>query len=125
MSTENINIAKAELEIMRVIWKAGEPITSTEIGKVVESKGWKRTTIATFLARLVEKGMLDTERRGRALYYMARISAKEYKKAQALNLIQNVFGGSTRDLIVSLAEENTFTEEDIRELREIFKDKGI
>ena len=123
MSTENISIAKAELEIMRVIWKAGEPITSTEIGNIVENKGWKRTTIATFLARLVEKGMLNTERRGRSLYYTAKVSFKEYKKGQARNLIQNVFGGSARDLIVSLAEEDTFSEEEIAELRDYFNDR--
>lgn len=123
MSTENISIAKAELEIMRVIWKAGEPITSTEIGTIVASRGWKRTTIATFLARLVEKGMLNTERRGRSLYYTAKVSSKEYKKGQARNLIQNVFGGSARDLIVSLAEEDTFSEEEIAELRDYFNDR--
>ena len=48
----NINIGEAELEIMKVVWKAGEPIGSAAFGKAVEEKGWKRTTIATFLARL-------------------------------------------------------------------------
>lgn len=124
MSEEKINIAKTELEIMKVIWKAGEPISAAEIGKIVEGRGWKRTTIATFLARLVEKGVLNAERRGRSMYYTARISAKEYRRAQVKSLVNNVFGGSARELIVSLAEENTFTDEEIRELREIFKDKN-
>lgn len=123
MSTENISIAKAELEIMRAIWKAGGPITAAEIGKLVEDKEWKRTTIATLLARLTEKGMLNAERQGRTMYYTARVSAREYKKGQARNLIQNVFGGSARDLIVSLAEEDTFSEEEIAELREYFNDR--
>jgi len=52
----NINIGEAELEIMKVVWKSDDPIGSTAIGKAVEEKGRKRTTIATFLARLVEKG---------------------------------------------------------------------
>ena len=124
MSTENISVAKAELEIMRVIWKAGEPITASEIGKIVESKGWKRTTIATLLARLTEKGMIEAERRGRASYYTARVSAREYKKGQAMNLIQTVFGGSARDLIVSLADEDALSDEEIRELKDYFADRG-
>lgn len=124
MSTENISVAKAELEIMRVIWKAGDPITAAEIGKLVEGKEWKRTTIATLLARLVEKGMLNTERRGRAMYYTARVSAREYKKGQAMNLIENLFGGSSRDLIVSLAEEDTLSDEDIKELKDFFANRG-
>ena len=68
MSTENISIAKAELEIMRVIWKAGDPMTAAEIGERVKEKDWKRTTVATLLTRLTEKGMLHAERQGRALY---------------------------------------------------------
>ena len=51
MSKDFINVGEAELEIMKVIWKAKKPIGSTEIGKRVEGHGWKRTTIATFLAR--------------------------------------------------------------------------
>ena len=46
---KNISIGDAELEIMKVIWKANEPVTSLDIGKAVEEHGWKKTTIATFL----------------------------------------------------------------------------
>ena len=56
---KNVSIGDSELEIMKVVWGADEPIGSAAIGKAVEGKGWKRTTIATFLARLV---------RGRKLY---------------------------------------------------------
>ncbi len=62
----NINRGEAELDSMKVVWKADEPIGSTAIGKAVEEKGWKRTTSATFLARIVEKGALSAERRGKA-----------------------------------------------------------
>ena len=85
MSKDFINVGEAELEIMKVIWKAKKSIGSTEIGKGVEGHGWKRTTIATFLARLVDKGAISAERRGKALYYTPIITAKEYKKAQVKN----------------------------------------
>ncbi len=123
MSAKNINIGEAELEIMKVVWKAKEPIGSAAIGKAVEDKGWKRTTIATFLARLVEKGALSCERRGKALYYTPLLSAREYKKSQVKNLIQNLFDGSAQNLVTSLFEDNALTDEDIKELKEIFKDR--
>ena len=65
---KNISIGEAELEIMKVIWNSKEPITSLEIGDAVANKGWKKTTIATFLTRLVEKGSLHAEKQGK-LYY--------------------------------------------------------
>ena len=123
MTTENINIGEAELEIMKVIWKANEPIGSAAIGEAVENKGWKRTTIATFLARLVEKGALSTERRGKALYYTPLISAKDYKKNQVKSMMKNLFNGSAKELIAALFEEETFSEKDIKELKAIFEDK--
>lgn len=123
MSTENMNLGESELEIMKVIWKANEPIGSTAIGKAVESKGWKRTTIATFLARLVEKGALSAERRGKAWYYTPLITAKEYKKKQVKSLIKNLFDGSTQNLVASLFEEESFSEQDIKELKAIFENK--
>ncbi len=122
MSTKNINIGEAELEIMKVIWKAGEPIGSTAIGKAVEEKGWKRTTIATFLARLVDKGALAAERRGKAWYYTPLLTEKEYRKSQVKNLVKNVFGGSARDLVASLFEEKALSDSDIEELKSIFKE---
>ncbi len=122
MSTKNINIGEAELEIMKVIWKADEPIGSTEIGKAVEEKGWKRTTIATFLVHLVNKGALAAERRGKAWYYTPLLTEREYRKSQVKNLVKNVFGGSARDLVASLFEEKALSDNDIEELKSIFKE---
>ncbi len=122
MSTKNINIGEAELEIMKVIWKADEPIGSAAIGKAVEEKGWKRTTIATFLVHLVDKGALAAERRGKAWYYTPLLTEKEYRKSQVKNLVKNVFGGSARDLVASLFEEKALSDSDIEELKSIFKE---
>ena len=120
---KHINIGEAELEIMKVVWKSDEPIGSTAIGKAVEEKGWKRTTIATFLARLVEKGALSAERRGKAWYYTPILTAKEYKKSQVKNLIKNLFDDSAENLVAALFEEEQFSEKDIQELKAIFEKK--
>ncbi len=122
MCTKNINIGEAELEIMKVIWKADEPIGSAAIGKAVEEKGWKRTTIATFLVHLVDKGALNAEKRGKAWYYTPKLTEKEYKKMQIKNLVRNVFNGSARDVVASLFEEKALSDSDIEELKSIFKE---
>ena len=102
---KNISIGDAELEIMKVIWKAKEPITSLDIGKEVEDKGWKKTTIATFLTRLVEKGVLSADKQGKLYYYTPLITEKEYRKLQTKNLIKTLYNGSVRDFAVSFFEE--------------------
>ncbi len=120
---ERISIGDAELEIMKVIWKAKLPITSIEIGKEVEDKGWKKTTIATFLSRLVEKGALEATRQGKLYYYQPILKEKEYKKMQTKNLIATLYNGSLKEFAVSLFEEETLSDADIKELREFLEDK--
>ena len=120
----NISIGSAELEIMKVIWKAKEPITSLDIGKEVEDKGWKKTTISTFLTRLVEKGVLSADKQGKLYYYTPLISEKEYRKSQTKNLIKTLYNGSVKDFAVSFFEEQKLSDKDIQELKAIFEEKG-
>ncbi len=118
-----INIGEAELEAMKVIWKAKKPICTGDIGKALESHGWKRTTISTFLTRLVDKGAISAEKQGKTVYYTPIITAKQYKKSQVKNLLKNVFDGSAQDLVVSLFEEKALSDSDIAELKAIFDKK--
>lgn len=120
---KNISIGEAELEIMKAVWKAQEPVTSLEIGEAVRDKEWKKTTIATFLVRLVEKGALCAEKRGKLYYYTPLITEKEYKRSQTRNLIKTLYNGSVRDFAVSFFEEQKLSDKDIMELKAIFEDK--
>ena len=116
---KNISIGDAELEIMKVIWSSKEPITSLDIGRAVEKKGWKKTTIATFLTRLVEKGALIAEKQGKLYYYSPLVTEKEYKQSQTKNLIQTLYNGSVKDFAVAFFEDQALSDEDIMELRAI------
>lgn len=120
---KEISIGDAELEIMKVIWKAKEPITSLVIGKAVKKRGWKKTTIATFLTRLVEKGAISAEKQGKIYYYTPLISQKEYRKTQTKKLITSLYNGSVKDFAVSFFEEQKLSDADIEELKAIFQNE--
>ena len=123
MTSRNITVGEAELEIMKVIWAQDEPINTLQIGEAVEERGWKRTTISTFLTRLVEKGALSSEKRGKQYYYSALVSKEEYTKSQTGNLIKNLFGGSIKAFAASLFESDELSDDDIRELKAIIGSK--
>ena len=123
MAQRKINISDAELEVMKVIWNENRPITSLDIVEAFENKGWKKTTICTFLTRLVEKGALSAEKQGKLYYYTPLISQKDYRKSQTKNLISSLYGGSIKDFAVSLFEEQSISDEELKELRAIFVNK--
>lgn len=125
MAQRNINISEAELEVMKVIWNEKRSVTSLDIGEAFETKGWKKTTIGTFLTRLVEKGALSAEKKGKLYYYTPLVSQRDYRKSQTKNLISSLYGGSIRDFAVSLFEEQSISDEELKELKAIFVDKEV
>lgn len=120
MSIGNIHISDSEMEIMVVLWNAKKPLTSVEIGEAVEKHGWKKTTIATFLTRLVEKGVISAEKKGKLYYYTPIVPIEEYRKTKTETLINNLYHGSVKEFAVALFENEKLSEEDIAELRAIF-----
>ncbi len=120
---KNISIGEAELEIMKVLWSSTEPVTTADINAAVADKGWKRTTISTFLGRLAEKGAVVCEKKGNSYLYSPLITKSEYRRAQTQSLITSLYEGSVKDLAVSLFSEQTLSEEDVRELMAFLSEK--
>lgn len=69
---------------------------------------WKRTTVRTFISRLIDKGMLISQKEGRGALYVARISEEEYLKTQSVQFVNQVFGGNVSTLLTSLFGSNAW-----------------
>ena len=115
------HIGEAELAVMQVLWQAREPLSTADINRAVEARGWKRTTVSTFLTRLAEKGAVTAEKRGAQYYYTPMLTEEAYRRAQTGALVHSLFGGSVTALAASLFEDTVLSEEDVRELRAILE----
>ncbi len=114
-------ISDSELEIMRVLWEAGEPLPIAQIRKTVqERKGWESTTVKTLVQRLCRKGVVEQEKRA-TFFYRSKISEKEYNDWATGDLIRKVYKGSAKELVAALVHSDSLSEEDISELRGFFK----
>ena len=114
-------ISDSELEVMRVLWRAGDALPVTEIRETLQkSRGWEATTVKTLVSRLVTKGVLKQEKRG-VFYYSPLISEAEYNDWATHDLISRVYHGSARDLVAALVRSDGLTQSDIDELRDLFK----
>lgn len=124
MANRSLTLGEAELVIMKVLWQTGEPVNTPYINAAVAGRGWKRTTVSTFLTRLADKGALTCEKRGNQYYYAPALSEEEYRRARTGHLIADLYGGSARDLAAALFTGGNLSEEDIKELRAIIDGKG-
>ena len=114
-------ITDSELEVMKLLWCAEDALPVTAIREQLqESKGWEPATIKTLISRLVSKGAVHQEKRN-VYYYSPAITEKEYSTWATKDLVTRIFNGKASDLIASLVDSNGLSQEDLDELREMFK----
>ena len=121
--SENLasKITDSELEVMKLLWRAKDALPVTVIREQLqESKGWEPATIKTLIARLVSKGAVRQEKRN-VFYYSPVITEKEYSSWATKDLIARIYNGKARDLIASLVSSDGLSQDDIAELRDMFK----
>ena len=114
-------ITDSELEVMKLLWRAKDALPVTVIReKLQESKGWEPATIKTLISRLVSKGVVRQEKRN-VYYYSPVITEKEYRSWATKDLITRIYNGKASDLIASLVNSDGLSNEDLAELRDMFK----
>ena len=95
-------LTPCELAIMQIIWKYKKDMPEAEIKlhlKELGHKGYARTTIATFLKKLEEKGYLEKYHVGRNSYVHALISARAYGQEQLRMILEQYYEGDSAVLI--------------------------
>lgn len=116
------NLSETEMELMKVIWEKNCSVKSNELLDIFSEKEWKGQTIATFLSRLVDKGLLSVKKEGRANTYTPCLSLKEYKQKEAQSLLDIMYEGSINNFVAALYE-NKVTPEELDEIQKWFSDK--
>lgn len=114
-------VTETEYELMKVLWKAKEPISFGDILKEVAEKNWVRNTVGTMLSRLCEKGVVGFEKRGKANYYYAILKEKEYNMSETRSFLSKLYDGSIGNLVASLYENKEISKEEIDNLRKMFE----
>lgn len=118
-----MQISPAEWEIMRVVWTS-HPITSKEIFEILQDKtDWKLPTAKTLIGRLVKKGMLTTETKGRKYEYSPAVTEKESMKEATDALLQQVCSTKVGQTIELMLENSVLSQEDLTSLEQLIVEK--
>lgn len=116
-------ISDSELEVMKLLWQAGEALPVTAIREALQqSRGWEATTVKTLVSRLVNKGAVRQEKR-RVYYYSPLIGEEEYNAWATGSLIRRLYAGSAKNLVAALVQSEGLTAEDLEELRQMFREE--
>ena len=124
MLNKRKRIPEAELDIMLIIWRENRRMTRAEIeAQINQQRPLAATTVLTFLARLVDKGLLSTEKFGRRNEYIAQVSQQDYQASQTQTLVEKVYRGSVKGLVASLLQSDSLSQQDLEELRQFWQEE--
>ena len=120
MKTSIKRLPDGEFTILKVIWQLPNPTTSAQImEKLGEDNHWKPQTLLTVLARLTEKGFLESVRKGRERQYTAIISEDEYLEVETSDFLKRYSGHSMGGLVKTLFSSNSLSDNELNELRSL------
>ena len=112
-----MQLTKAEEQIMQIIWNLGKG-TVQDILKQFGSEKPARTTVATILSILENKGFVTHEIEGRTNIYSALVRKDEYSKKQLFGFLKDYFDGSFSSMASFFAKKSNMTIEELDELIE-------
>lgn len=113
-------ISEAEYEIMKAVWK-NAPISTNEVVELFEGGNWSPKTVQTLLARLVKKGALGYEKRGRAFVYSPLIDEEEYRREESSSFLKKFYNGALNSMVLNFIDGDKLSADDIDELTRILE----
>lgn len=114
-------LPEAELEIMLVIWDAGEAVTSDYIMERLH-KDWTRPTLLNLLTRLCKRGFLHCGKDGRHNIYSVLIPREDYVQEASSTLLQKLHHNSLTSFVASLYDGQKVSKADLEELKKFIED---
>ncbi len=121
---EKQKLPDTELKVMQVIWHSETPICTAAIREELQKERlWNLSALQTLLGRLVNRGFLATEKRGKSRFYDPLVTEEDYLAEDSRRYFQKWTGGSLRDLVACLYENHSVTKEELEDLKAFIEEE--
>lgn len=115
-------LSETEYLLMQFIWESNHPLSFFEIFYYCNETlnlNWAQTTAHTYLTRLIQKGVLASDRKGYKKLYYAKLTEQELSHEYANRFVEESYHGSIRNLLASLTYETSLSPEEVEDLKQL------
>jgi BlaI family penicillinase repressor len=110
-----------ELAILRVLWQRG-PSTVREVYLALQaSRDTGYSTTLKMMQVMLEKGLLQRDDSQRPQVYTPSQPEEQTQRQMVNDLLQKVFGGSARKLVMRAVESERVSAQELAEIRKLIK----
>ena len=109
----------SELEILNVLWDRG-PATVRQVHESLSRiKLSQYTTTLKLMQIMTEKGLLERDESERSHIYTPRVRREQVQQQVAAHVMNRVFGGSARNLLMGALGAKRASKKELAELRRL------
>ena len=115
--TRYIKPTESELEILQVLWKKTSATVRDVHEELAKHKDVGYTTTLKLMQIMHEKGIVKRDASVRTHIYQSAVNRENTQKHLLNKMIDNLFGGSTTQLVLQALGENKATPEEIEKIQ--------
>ena len=114
------SLNQSEWQVMELLWQ--KPHTLMEmVSALSQSVGWSKSTVATMVRRMEEKGLISYQEQGKARVFSPNVSLEHVAARETDSLLNRAYKGSLSMLVSNLVQRNGLSQDYIDELYAILK----
>jgi len=121
--TKPSEVTEAEWAILKAVWDR-QPCTAPDVTEALQkSKGWAYSTVHTLMDRMVDKGLLVSEKLRRMDIYRAAITRRQAQKGELLYALKHAFDNALTPMMQCLLDARALAPEELEELEAMLRQK--
>jgi BlaI family transcriptional regulator, penicillinase repressor len=112
----------AELEVLKIVWESG-PRNIRQVWEILNQQRERHyTSVASLLATMAEKQMLECEVQGRTLVYRAAIAREQTLGEIVETLVDRAFEGSASALMLQVLDQCNPSAEEMDAIAKVLRE---
>ena len=120
---DKIKVTNSEWYVMNCLWTAEQSLPLMQIVPLLkQSNGWSKSTSATMVRRMSEKGLIGYNEQGKTKYFFPKVNKEDVVVQETKDFLQRIYDGSVGTMMSALVRQNDLSLNDIHELQQILKD---
>ena len=115
---KQVKPTEGELEILQVLWEKGKATVRDVHEIILQSKDAGYTTTLKLMQIMFEKGLVIRDDSAKTHIYQANVSKEKTQSQFVGRMINNLFGGSSSQLVMKALGSQSPSKEEIDEIQQ-------
>ena len=123
--TPDNKLTPVQFEIMQIVWESASGATVAEIWEQIgKTRDVARTTILNLVGRLEKRRWLKRKKQSGVYRYLATVDRETATADVAGQFVDDFFGGSTAEMVMSLLGNERISNSELDELRHLISSQS-